>query len=328
MSKPLISVIVPIYNIEEYLSGCLDSILSQSFSDFEIIGVDDGSTDESGSILEMYAAKDNRIRVVHQKNKGLSGARNTGLDMARGEFIAFCDSDDYYHPDFLKKLYEVITETQADVATCEWIATKSKNTGLFPDLSQFHAKIEIVNNPIEMFLSSKKIRTSACFKLYRHSSLKELRFVERIYFEDVPFTTILMMLVHKVAITNYPLYYYYSNLSSIMRTSFSIQKVQSYGQLIRHIATQTAKLRPDLVPAVRKKVLNGRFKMMVNQAIRKQKNKQERIRLFNAIQELVKPLFAEGIISYDGLKLHHKLTLYLLLHCKTSNPARWVMTIL
>ena len=105
MTTPLISVIVPIYNVEEYLSGCLESILSQNFSDFEIICIDDGSTDESGSILEMYASKDSRIRTVHQENKGLSSARNVGLDMARGEYIAFCDSDDYYHPDFLKKLY-------------------------------------------------------------------------------------------------------------------------------------------------------------------------------------------------------------------------------
>ncbi len=328
MTTPLISVIVPIYNVEEYLSGCLESILSQNFSDFEIICIDDGSTDESGSILEMYASKDSRIRTVHQENKGLSSARNVGLDMARGEYIAFCDSDDYYHPDFLKKLYETITQTQADVVTCSLVATHEKNTGLFPDLSQFDAKIDISNNPIETFLTGKKIRTGVCFKLYRHSSLKELRFIDRIYFEDVPFTTMLMMFIHKIAITNYPLYYYYSNPSSIMRTSFTVQKIQSYVQLIRHIATETAKLRPDLVPLVRTKVLNGRFKMMVNQAIRKQKNKQERIHLFNAIQTQVKSLFSEGIISYDGLKLHHRLTLFLLLHCKTSNPARWVMTIL
>ncbi len=328
MTEPVISVIVPIYNVQSFLSGCLESLMAQTFHDIEIICVDDGATDESGSIAESYADKDSRITVIHQENKGLSGARNTGIDKARGKYIAFCDSDDYLHPDFLKRLYDTIENTEADVACCKLISTKEKYKGDFPDLEKIKVNVEITNDPIMTFLTTKNIPTGVCVKLYRQSVIKDMRFIEGIYFEDVPFTTGLMMRVKKVAITNLPMYYYYTNPSSIMRTSFTEQKVESYVHLIRYIARDTENLRPDLIPVVRKKVLNGRFKMMVNQAIRKQKNISVRKHLFDKIQRVVIPLFQEGIISYAGLKLRHRITLFLLLHCKTSAPARWVMTLL
>ena len=104
--NPVYSVIVPVYNVKPYLSRCLDSILSQTFSDFELIIVDDGSTDGSGQISDEYALKDSRIQVIHQENGGLSAARNTGLDRARGTYVYFADSDDYLKPELLEKGYE------------------------------------------------------------------------------------------------------------------------------------------------------------------------------------------------------------------------------
>ena len=328
MSKPVISIIVPIYNVEEFIADCLESILAQTFKDFEVICVDDGSTDKSGLVAESYAAKDSRITVIHQENKGLSGARNTGMDLARGQYLAFCDSDDYYHPDFLEKLFNIIEETKADVVCCKLVPTKEKYTGIFPNLKQINLDTEITNNPIMTFLTTNKIPTGVCVKLYRKDSLKELRFLEGIYFEDVPFTTSLMMCIQKVVMTNLPMYYYYTNPNSIMRTSFTREKVESYIRLIRHIANETTLRQPELTPLIRKKILNGRFKMMINQAIRKQKSKKERQYLFDKIQKSVISLFKEGIISYAGLKPRHRLALFLLIHCKTATPARLIMTIL
>ena len=107
---PVFSVIVPVYNVEPYLKRCLDSILCQTFSDFELILVDDGSTDRSGEICDAYAEQNERIRVIHQENKGLSAARNTGLDHAQGTFVYFVDSDDYLRENLLERVFESFGE--------------------------------------------------------------------------------------------------------------------------------------------------------------------------------------------------------------------------
>ena len=110
----MISVIVPIYNVEEYLPACIESILNQTYRDLEILLIDDGSTDNSGKICDEYAEKDKRCIVIHQQNKGLSGARNTGLDNAKGEYISFIDGDDYIHPQMLEILYEALLKGDYD----------------------------------------------------------------------------------------------------------------------------------------------------------------------------------------------------------------------
>ena len=104
-NKPFFSVIVPVYNVEKYLHRCVDSILAQSYSDFEVLLVDDGSMDKSGTICDDYALKDNRIRVFHQANAGVSAARNKGIDEAKGEYVVFVDSDDYLKLEKLNNLY-------------------------------------------------------------------------------------------------------------------------------------------------------------------------------------------------------------------------------
>ena len=112
---PKISVIIPVYNAEQYLRKCLDSVVSQTFRDIEIICVDDGSTDGSGAILDEYAAKDNRIVVIHQANAGVAAARNTGLKSAQGEYLAFLDSDDAYNPQLCELAYNRACQSGADI---------------------------------------------------------------------------------------------------------------------------------------------------------------------------------------------------------------------
>ena len=124
---PTISVIVPVYNVERYLARCIDSILAQTFMDFELILIDDGSPDNSGRICDEYAAKDARIRVFHQENGGVSSARNHGIDAALGEYVCFVDSDDLILPTYLETLFETITENDADIATCGYITSYYKN---------------------------------------------------------------------------------------------------------------------------------------------------------------------------------------------------------
>ena len=131
---PQISVIVPVYKVEAFLHRCVDSILCQSFSDFELILVDDGSPDSCGQICEAYAAKDSRIRVIHQKNGGLSAARNTGIDWVMANsgshWLAFVDSDDWVHPDFLQTLYTAAEQTLSKISACGFFRTEGED---FPE---------------------------------------------------------------------------------------------------------------------------------------------------------------------------------------------------
>ncbi|MBR3628081.1 MAG: glycosyltransferase family 2 protein [Elusimicrobia bacterium] len=115
---PKISVIVPTYNVEKYLSQCLDSILNQTFKDFECICINDGSTDNSLSILQKYASKDNRIKIINQENKGLSGARNAALKIVTGKYITFVDSDDFVSSDYLEKLINLAEKENSDIVYC------------------------------------------------------------------------------------------------------------------------------------------------------------------------------------------------------------------
>ena len=112
---PKVSVIVPVYNSEKYLPETIDSILNQKFADFELILIDDGSKDSSGVICDSYAAKDSRVRVIHKENGGICSARNAGLKIARGEYLAFCDNDDKYLPNLLEDNYELAKEYNADI---------------------------------------------------------------------------------------------------------------------------------------------------------------------------------------------------------------------
>jgi glycosyltransferase involved in cell wall biosynthesis len=120
MNKELISVIVPVYNVEKYLANCIESIIHQTYDRLEIILVDDGATDSSGEIADKYAGQDKRIKVLHKKNGGLSDARNAGIKAAKGNFIAFVDSDDWVEPDYINKLFEAAYRTGADITICNY----------------------------------------------------------------------------------------------------------------------------------------------------------------------------------------------------------------
>ena len=141
--KPAVSVIVPVYNTEKYLEECIQSVLNQSFTDFELLLIDDGSTDQSGLICDKYAKKDNRIRVFHKINGGVSSARNLGLDNAKGEWITFVDSDDCLKPDYLMNLYacvnakvDLIIAYAENVMPTGEILTKEHNNGWVSDVNE------------------------------------------------------------------------------------------------------------------------------------------------------------------------------------------------
>ena len=118
--RDLISVIIPVYKVEKYLCRCVDSVLEQTYTNMEIILVDDGSPDNCPVMCDEYARQDSRVKVIHQENAGLSGARNAGIDMAQGQWLAFVDSDDYLAADFLERLYQACVDTGSSLSVCRW----------------------------------------------------------------------------------------------------------------------------------------------------------------------------------------------------------------
>ncbi|MBQ2932571.1 MAG: glycosyltransferase family 2 protein [Clostridia bacterium] len=174
--ETLISVIVPVYNVEKYLEKCIDSILAQTYKNLEIILVDDGSTDNSGKICDEYEKKDARIKVVHKENGGQGSARNLGLDICKGQFVSFVDSDDRIKPDMLERMLSALQKNSADIAICG-IAT---NTGIkYIDNPVFEC--ERVFNSGELmkeYVTTGNIHTGPCNKLYKRELFGNIRFPE------------------------------------------------------------------------------------------------------------------------------------------------------
>lgn len=214
----MISVIVPVYKVEIYLERCIESILRQTYSKFEVILIDDGSPDRCGEICEDYARKDNRITVIHKENGGLSSARNTGIEQARGEYLLFVDGDDVIHPNTLKKLYQMLIDNKADIAMgdfCRFV----DDTELRFESNSKNDKIEICSGVqiLEKLYDKKSSAryVSACGKLIRSSLFENVRFPLGRLFED-EFTTYLLYYKSKnVVIIDEQLYYYYVNASGI-----------------------------------------------------------------------------------------------------------------
>ena len=162
----LISVIVPVYNVEKYLDKCIQSIVDQTYTNLEIILVDDGSPDNSGAICDEWAEKDNRIKVIHKANGGLSDARNAGLDIATGEYIAFVDSDDYIELDFYDKLYNVIKATNCDISICNLRKVYENNNVSVNNCDTFEIT-EYSTTEAMSALIDDKIRQVVWNKLYK-----------------------------------------------------------------------------------------------------------------------------------------------------------------
>lgn len=239
----MISVIVPIYNVEEYLPACIKSILNQTFKDLEILLVDDGSTDNSGKICDEYAQKDKRCIVIHQSNKGLSEARNTGLDNAKGEYISFIDGDDYIHPQMLEILYEALLKGDYDFSMALYKEVYTKEQIQFISSYSFN---EICQDQLMygLYNSSNKNNSypEVSFhivwnKLYKKSIIEPVRFIKTSS-EDAVFNNSIYIKCKKVIVVNKVLYYWVQRLSSITHQGINetyVNKILSFYQCFTSI---------------------------------------------------------------------------------------------
>lgn len=230
---PKVSVIVPVYNVEKYLEECLDSVLNQTFRDYEVICVNDGSTDSSAEILNDYATKYPRIRIINQENQGLSMARNNGVDAAKGEYIYFLDSDDFIHPQLLELTYAKAKQHNVPLVCFDIFrddGTKNFTLNGCPKFDVNTVNAVVTNNPIDYFKKGidHRIYNSACLKLFHKDIFNHLKFVRGIYFEDMIFTSLLMKRRPMTAILSEKLYYYRTNTESITYQPFTNRHMDSY----------------------------------------------------------------------------------------------------
>ena len=242
----LISVIVPVYNVEAYLPRCVDSILNQTYSNLEIILVDDGTKDDSDKICDDYAEKDRRIRVIHKENGGLSSARNAGIDIARGEYLAFVDSDDWIEPDALESLLRTAREQQTELVIAgRWdvkAKTGEKKKGLCPE------KLETIpaEEAVRRIFTWDHCDSASWDKLYHRRLFREIRFPVGKICEDVPIMYRIVLDAGRVAMLDKPVYNYFHRDGSITTTKTISEKTFHFSQHTEIILADIRKNWPQL----------------------------------------------------------------------------------
>ena len=223
----MISVIVPVYNVEEYLEECLESIQKQTYSDIEVILVNDGSTDRSKEICEQYCEKDSRFKLVNQENKGLSGARNRGMLESKGEFISFVDSDDVLKEDMLEQLMKQMTSEDIDIVEC-WYTNEKQELELS---TPKNVKTIFQGDSKEALVSLCKdniVRLNAVAKLFRRQVIINFPFLEGLFYEDVYGGIGILKHIRKMVKINYIGYYYRVRQGSIMNREFNIKNLDLF----------------------------------------------------------------------------------------------------
>lgn len=229
-SEPVISVIIPVYKVEKYIHRCVDSVLAQTFTDFEVILVDDSSPDDCGKICDAYAEKDDRIRVIHQVNQGVGAARNHGISLAAGEYLYFIDSDDYMDPASLEILLNLAEKEGADYVIgghhrVEPDGSTPNHSAEWPDVKD--------TEDIRIALLRNKIPNFVWGRLSKKSLWKNLAFPAGLLYEDMYITAELSYRAEKIAVTKEPLYYYSNeNVGSIMNYSGTKYIRLKYGQFL------------------------------------------------------------------------------------------------
>lgn len=282
--RPLVSIIIPVYNVEEYLKDCVNSILNQNYINLEIILVDDGSTDNSGNICDVYAMQDTRIRVLHQENGGPSKARNRGLEIKNGQYLMFVDGDDFIYPNCIDQLVMCIEETGADIVIGGHVKVKANSDssekqelpeqyyGKLKVLDSEQTKVEMLSGHLNMYVHGK---------LYQADIIQQIDFVENRIFEDVLFLWDALKIVKKVAILSNTLYAYRQRPNSIVNGKYSHARMDQV-YVAERIYNEVEKENDGL-----RIIASGRifFSAMDNYAMLEGEDKEDKQYLYQLIKQ-------------------------------------------
>ena len=244
METALISVIVPVYNVAQYLEKSIASIQQQTYQNLEIILVDDGATDESGRLCEQIAEEDERVLVYHKENEGLSQARNDGLKQAHGDYVIFIDSDDYIHSEMIASLYQQLVKEDADVSSCgvmnvyansESPQTENQDDYFVCDTETF----------LREYLIGEKIPGTICNKLIKKEVAAQLTFPKGLIYEDAYYHFDLIKVAKKYVVNTNPYYYYFHRGDSITTKPYA-EKDLAYIDIYQKFYTEVVKEYPNL----------------------------------------------------------------------------------
>lgn len=285
--KPEVSIIVPVYNVEKYLRECLESIESQTFKDWECVVVDDGATDRSGEICDEFARRDPRFKVLHVKNGGLASARNKGIREAQGRFIAFCDSDDWFAPDAIEKMHDLIVSADADVV----------QTGLWKEYDGHSREKGLVDKrmvlsreeAIKELVRDKRIPSYMWNKMWR-SEIIGPDFPEGRNFEDIYVCTKWFPKIRRMVCDPTPLYHYRMRAGSILHVGSSKNRLD-FLHVMRFRAEEILKLGLDVFSQKDHDVLVAKASVSAAKIIaRRETDKTKREETVKSISESVKGL--------------------------------------
>lgn len=254
--KPLISVIVPVYKVQAYLEQCVQSILSQTYKELQVVLVDDGSPDNCGEMCDGLAHTDARIQVIHKSNGGLSDARNAGIAQAKGDYFAFIDSDDWVANEYIEYLYRGI-ECGGDISVCNFFTVRGKNEIPWrkpSDVFSVMSSMEAVKN----MLYAESFDTSAWGKLFPRACFDEIEFPRGMLYEEVATTYRLLLTQKTVSVGRKPLYYYRMRAESIVNSAFDIRCMDMLTNTQR-IYVYAAEKAPELNKAAERKLVYACF---------------------------------------------------------------------
>jgi glycosyltransferase involved in cell wall biosynthesis len=305
--KPAISIIVPVYNVELYLEECIESILAQTFTDFEILLINDGSIDKSGDICDEYAKDDNRIKVIHKEYGGVSSARNVGIKLAQGEYIGFVDSDDRIDKKMFNTLHMLCVETKSDISICtlgreiNGQLINRKEEELIKEMNNTEAMRELFKGVLYRF--------SLCNKLFRKNCFKNIQFPEGRIHEDLSTTYRLFANCNRAIFTNYIGYIYVKRENSILTTSFSEKRLDAFigwNEILSFMSEKYPQLSREFLSCFVYGCVDN-----VNHILNQVENKEDRQKYLGSIQLQVKRYFKDIILN-NTLSLNYKLIITLL----------------
>lgn len=287
-----VSILVPCYNVEKYIKQCLDSIIHQTYTNLQIVFVDDGSSDNTLNILNEYASKDSRIEVYHQENQGVATARNVLLSKIKGDFFLFVDSDDWIELDMVEFLINKVKETKSDVVTCGNVINDT------PVSSEYNHKILLRNEAIERFLYHIEFRGSLWNKLVKTSLLHNCKFHCGISLgEDALFCWHFLQYADKVLFTNRQLYHYRMNNDSICHGTFGPKKLSAHIAW-KQICDETNKWWPQYLQIAQARHCIEDVLLLRDAAHSGYKNKNDIRMLQKSISKLLPMLFQVNITTF------------------------------
>lgn len=260
--EPLISVIVPVYNVEDYLDQCLESIVNQSYTNLEILVVDDGSTDGSGALCDQWATRDQRIRVIHQANGGLSAARNAALDVMHGEMVTMVDSDDVLHPSAIKVMVEAMLKNQASLVIGDYTPFDSDSEPSWPTQGEQPVAARFPQHrALLLIFYQQGLTHSAWGRLYDASLFEGIRYPVGQNYEDLAIIYPLLLKCGRVAKINYTLYGYRQRPSSILG-AFSPKRADVL-DICENLEQLMEQQDPKYLKAVRSRLLSAYFNILL-----------------------------------------------------------------